>query len=299
MLRASAGPPSALARYAAVAIGGALGTLARYGQGAILGVGANGFAWGTFSINLLGSVLLALFLSSLQETARAHPLWRPLFAVGFCGGYTTFSSLEWETLNAARNGHALVSIVYVLASLGLGLSLAFLAWHTSRGVRVRRRLILRTPSVLLVGILGAAGVAAIVAAVAVEREIPTEGLAVSCGAAAFGGMIGSMSRYWVGAVIASRTSAFFPWGTFFINVTGSFAIGFYFGAAGRLGTTSEFPKLLVVTGWCGGYTTFSSFVHETLALAREGNRRGAAWNAIGSVTLGFAAVALGFWAGGV
>src|SRR5262245_16397669 len=105
-----AGPPSALARYGAVAIGGAIGTLARHGQAALLGTSANGFAWGTFSINVIGSLLLALFLRTLEDTARAHPLWRPLFAIGFCGGYTTFASFEWEALDAARTGNPEVSV---------------------------------------------------------------------------------------------------------------------------------------------------------------------------------------------
>jgi CrcB protein len=292
-----AGPPSALARYSAVAIGGALGTLARYGQASLLGTSANGFAWGTFSINVIGSVLLALFLRTLEDTGRAHPLWRPLFAIGFCGGYTTFSSFEWETLDAARKGHPEVSLGYVVASLALGLVCAFFAWHATGGVRVRRRLVLRTPSVLLVGVLGVAIVGTTVAAIASEREIPTDGLATSCAVAAVGGVVGSLSRYWVGAFIAARTSAFFPWGTLFINVTGSFVVGLTNGLASKLGSSAELPKLLVVTGWCGGYTTFSSFVHETLSLAREGSHRRAAWNVVGSVVLGLGAVALGFWVG--
>jgi CrcB protein len=291
------GPPSAFARYSAVAIGGAVGTLARYGQTALLGASANGFAWGTFSINVVGSVLLALFMRTLQDTARAHPLWRPLFAIGFCGGYTTFSSFEWETLDAARSGHPEVSVGYVVASLAFGLVCAFFAWRATGGIRIRRRLVLRTPSVLLAGLLGVAVIGAAVAAIAAEKQVPTEGFAISCAVAAVGGVAGAWSRYWVGAFIAARTPAFFPWGTLFINVTGSFVIGFYNGLARKLGTSAELPKLAVVTGWCGGYTTFSSFVHETLSLAREGNERRAAWNIIGSVVLGFGAVALGFWVG--
>jgi CrcB protein len=292
-----AGPPSALARYGAVAIGGALGTLARYGQAALLGTSANGFAWGTFSINVIGSVLLALFMRTLEDTTRAHPLWRPLFAIGFCGGYTTFSSFEWEALDGARMGHPEVSVAYVVASLALGLLCALIAWRATGGVRVGRRLVVRTPSVLLAGVLGVAVVGVTVAAVGEERQIPTEGLAASCAVAAVGGMVGSVSRYWVGAFVAARTSAFFPWGTFVINVTGSFVIGLYNGMARKLGSTAELPKLAIVTGWCGGYTTFSSFVHETLSLAREGSHRRAAWNVVGSVVLGFGAVALGFWVG--
>ena len=109
-----------------------------------------------------------------------------------------------------------------------------------------------------------------------------------------GGAIGTLARYAV-SVLALPISRELPWGTIIINVTGSFLIGF-FGtltlAHGRY-PVPENLRLFVMIGFCGGYTTFSSFSLQTLDLLRSGAVLRAGVNVIGSVLLCLAGVALG------
>jgi len=113
-----------------------------------------------------------------------------------------------------------------------------------------------------------------------------------------GGATGSLARYLIGAAIMSRMSGRFPLGTFFINVTGSFLIGFTM----TLLTQRLHPhpnwQLGLVVGVLGGYTTFSSFEWETIGLIRGGALWSGLLNAVGSVLLGYVAVWLGILAVG-
>ncbi|MGB8363937.1 MAG: fluoride efflux transporter CrcB [Rhizomicrobium sp.] len=114
-------------------------------------------------------------------------------------------------------------------------------------------------------------------------------------AVAAGGALGTVGRFFLSGVIANAFGQTFPWGTLIVNVTGSFVIGFFgtlTGPDGRLlvdGVTRQF----VMIGICGGYTTFSSFSLQTLALMRDGEWLYAGWNVIGSVVLCLAFVWLG------
>jgi CrcB protein len=106
-------------------------------------------------------------------------------------------------------------------------------------------------------------------------------------AVALGGALGTLGRYAVSGAVANAFGETFPWGTLIVNVTGSFIIGFFATLTapdGRLfvgGTTRQ----LVMTGLCGGYTTFSSFSLQTLNLLRDGEWVYAGGNIAGSVTL--------------
>jgi CrcB protein len=114
---------------------------------------------------------------------------------------------------------------------------------------------------------------------------------------AAGGAIGAMARHGVNHVIHQRALAStFPAGIFIINVGGSFAIGLVAGAVagGRL-QLSHAARTFILVGVLGGFTTFSSFSLDTLALAREGHHSQAALNAIGQVVLSLAAVWAGWW----
>ena len=92
-------------RYLMVMFGGATGSLARYLVGAaIMNRVGSRFPWGTVLINVTGSFLLGLTMTLFTERLDAHPNWRLLLVVGFLGGYTTFSSFEWETLGLVREG---------------------------------------------------------------------------------------------------------------------------------------------------------------------------------------------------
>jgi len=106
-----------------------------------------------------------------------------------------------------------------------------------------------------------------------------------------GGGVGSVLRYLVGMCIGS---AAFPWATFAVNAVGSFAIGLFGGWAARFGW-GEALRLSLIVGLCGGFTTFSTFSKESLALIEGGSYGLFALYAAGSVALGIAAAALGFW----
>ncbi len=110
-----------------------------------------------------------------------------------------------------------------------------------------------------------------------------------------GSAVGGGARFWVASVIGNQFGETFPWGTIIVNVTGSFAIGFFAtltGPDGRLlvGSTA---RQFVMIGLCGGYTTFSSFSLQTLYLVREGEIVNAGANIALSVTLCLIAVWLG------
>lgn len=106
-----------------------------------------------------------------------------------------------------------------------------------------------------------------------------------------GGGVGSVMRYLVGLWIGS---AAFPWATFAVNAVGSLAIGLFGGWASRFGW-SEPLCLALMVGVCGGFTTFSTFSKESLALAESGRWCAFGAYALGSVVLGLIAAALGYY----
>jgi CrcB protein len=111
--------------------------------------------------------------------------------------------------------------------------------------------------------------------------------------------LGSVARAWVALTLARLAGAQFPWGTIFINVVGSFIIGF-FGtltapAGGRVAASTDM-RAFVMVGICGGFTTFSSFSLQTLELARAGQPGRALANVALSVILCLVSVAAGHYA---
>lgn len=112
---------------------------------------------------------------------------------------------------------------------------------------------------------------------------------------ALGGAIGSVARFALSGFVANQFGATFPWGTFVINVSGSFIIGFYSTLTGPEGRIFASPnsRQFFMTGVCGGYTTFSSFSLQTLSLARDDEWLQAGGNAIGTLVACLAAVWLG------
>ena len=113
---------------------------------------------------------------------------------------------------------------------------------------------------------------------------------------AAGGAIGSTLRFWLSSLVSSGAGHAFPWGTLVVNVLGSFVIGFFAGCAGPLGTSSvsDSTRHFIMTGVLGGFTTFSAFSLQTLALARDGAWLKASGNVVGSVSLCLLAVWLGY-----
>ena len=112
---------------------------------------------------------------------------------------------------------------------------------------------------------------------------------------AFGGALGSVSRFWLSGWVAYRWGETFPWGTLLANLTGSFAIGLFATLTAPEGRwlVSSPGRMFFMIGFCGGYTTFSSFSLQTLNLIHEGEWLPAMGNVVGSVVLCMVAVWLG------
>jgi CrcB protein len=116
----------------AIAIGGALGALARYEVAQVIAVAPHGFPWATFATNMSGAFALGFFLTFVLERLPPTRYLRPFFAVGFLGSYTTFSTLAVETVVLAKDGYVVLGIGYTLVSVGLGLVLANLGIALAR-----------------------------------------------------------------------------------------------------------------------------------------------------------------------
>lgn len=109
-------------KYFWIAIGGSLGSLARYWVGATIAsrMGTK-FPYGTFVINITACVIIGFFLAFLGSRTGLNPAWRFLIPVGFVGAYSTFSTFEWETFSTLRTGSLSVAGLYVVLSIVLGL----------------------------------------------------------------------------------------------------------------------------------------------------------------------------------
>jgi CrcB protein len=106
------------------------------------------------------------------------------------------------------------------------------------------------------------------------------------------GALGAVARYVIDALVQQRVPGDRPWGTFIINVSGSFVLGVLTGLALYHGLASG-PKTVLGTGFCGAFTTFSTFTFEAVRLAEEGELTAAGLNVAGSVVVGVGAAALG------
>jgi CrcB protein len=112
-------------RLILIAVFGAIGTLARYGlQGFVHTRTGGTFPYGTLLINLTGCFFLALIGQFTMNRMVISPDWRMAIAVGFFGGYTTFSSFGWETAKMLEDGEWLPATTYVAASVVAGLLLS-------------------------------------------------------------------------------------------------------------------------------------------------------------------------------
>lgn len=109
---------------------------------------------------------------------------------------------------------------------------------------------------------------------------------------ALGGAIGSLLRYLIGGEVQRSSASGFPLGTMFVNVAGCFLIGMFVRFLLNMQESAELRALLVV-GFCGGFTTFSTFTFETAGLIEGGEYTRAATYILGSVTLCIAATFAG------
>jgi CrcB protein len=111
-----------LQKYLFIAVGGALGSLARFWVGSMV-VNRLGtkFPYGTFVINMTACLLIGFSLAVMGRRAELNVAWRYLVPIGFIGAYSTFSTFEWETFANLQAGAFFVSALYVALSFFLGL----------------------------------------------------------------------------------------------------------------------------------------------------------------------------------
>jgi CrcB protein len=113
-------------------------------------------------------------------------------------------------------------------------------------------------------------------------------------AIAVGAAVGGLARYYLASSIQQRFGVTFPWGTLVVNVTGCLLIGFFIRYSLATPVVSAEMRALLTTGFCGGYTTFSTFSFETAALLEEGQYERAGAYVAGSVVLSLIATFAGF-----
>ena len=110
-----------------------------------------------------------------------------------------------------------------------------------------------------------------------------------------GSFLGGVLRYLISLLMKNYCGQGFPWATLLVNLIGCFLIGLVFGLFSKYSNTNNLWCLLLTTGFCGGFTTFSTFANEGLQMLSSGN----VWNFIfyvsASVIFGFALVALAYW----
>ncbi len=110
-----------MSRYVMIALGGALGALARYQLAAVVQARVPvGFPYGTFVVNVTGCFIMGLVTALLAERLVVHPNWRFLVPIGFLGAYTTFSTFELETFRAASEGAWLMAAANAMGSVVAG-----------------------------------------------------------------------------------------------------------------------------------------------------------------------------------
>ena len=110
----------------------------------------------------------------------------------------------------------------------------------------------------------------------------------------FGGGIGSVLRYLIGKWLNSSSDGV-PYGTFMANILGSLLIGVILGLASKNNSLTQNQTLLLATGFCGGFTTFSTFAYENHVFLKSGDFTSFALYTIGSFVIGFLAVFLGIF----
>ena len=120
-------------KYGLILVCGGAGSLARYLVGSAIGtrMGAR-FPWGTLAVNVSGCFLIGLLMTLLTERWQPHPNWRLALVVGFLGGYTTFSSFEWETFAAVRGGGFWLGLANVVGSVTLGYAAVWIGAAVAR-----------------------------------------------------------------------------------------------------------------------------------------------------------------------
>jgi fluoride exporter len=123
---------------AAVFVGGAIGTVARAALSVLAAPDPQRWPWPTFAVNIVGAFLLGYFTTRLLERLPLSSYRRPLLGTGLCGGLTTFSTMQVETVRMLEHRNYGLAIGYTAASLVAGLVAVYVATALVRRVRVRR-----------------------------------------------------------------------------------------------------------------------------------------------------------------
>ncbi|MGE9807202.1 MULTISPECIES: fluoride efflux transporter FluC [unclassified Janibacter] len=135
-------PEGGLGLVAAVAAGGAAGSVGRWGVSSALPSAHDGFPWGTTVVNLSGALLMGLLVAWLTVRPGTHPFVRPVLGVGVLGGWTTFSALALDAHDLLTDGRAALAAGYLAVAViagtcacGLGLALGARLWPDIREER--------------------------------------------------------------------------------------------------------------------------------------------------------------------
>ena len=122
---------------AAVFVGGALGTLARAALETVAAPEPGHWPWPTFIVNIVGAFLLGYFTTRLLERLPVSSYRRPLLGTGVCGGLTTFSTMQVETIKMLEHNHYALAATYTAVSIVVGLLALYLATALVRRARIR------------------------------------------------------------------------------------------------------------------------------------------------------------------
>lgn len=88
--------------------------------------------WGTMAANVIGSLIIGLVLARVGAPTRDSAHWQSFLAVGFCGGFTTFSSFSWQTLEQLRQGQTLSALLHVVLSVLVCVVATWLGWRMGK-----------------------------------------------------------------------------------------------------------------------------------------------------------------------
>lgn len=123
---------------AAIFLGGIAGALLRVWLGRLLPSSPGQWPWATFAINVSGAMILGWLATRLQERLPLSTYRRPLLGTGFCGAYTTFSTMQLQALSMIEAGHSWLAAGYALGSILAGYAAVWIATAASRRARTLR-----------------------------------------------------------------------------------------------------------------------------------------------------------------
>ena len=125
-----------MSNFLLVALGGGLGAAGRYGVSLVLPAKPGEWPWATFSINVLGSLLIGALVGWLSTRGEAGEPWRLFLGVGVLGGFTTFSAYSLETLRMVERGEWSMAIFYALGSVLAGFAAVAIGAEVARRIAV-------------------------------------------------------------------------------------------------------------------------------------------------------------------